>query len=1096
MDEGIDALCSVAKVSPSLLQRLGCKCWDVIHISLVAHLPRRRPRPRHEQQQHHHVLSSSSSKDDDDDDVNWSLLTSFIVQVIPDELCSSHQLCIHPVLLDFLHAAAAESSSALLSRGGGGGGNDTTTSITPITLPGSNNREEEHPNKDHDDDSQKSAPPIVVQLSSFTDGPSFHQHDDDDDYDENHGGDFTAEHHQHHPQYQWQVQKAATATAPAIRQLDNGSTLVVQGVYSDAPIIILVDQNNDDSSINAVNGNDGTFGFFFSGNDLAAALEDRLVQKGCIIVLPVVASCMEQQAHHKQQQQQEGHHGGYVIALIQDICLPPHPTTTTTDNSDDVSYTGDAYSDHHSCRQDNVVYRLGTRDCFQLSILASSLLRGTTSSTQRHATAAASLWTTGVLADESNDYYCNDDGDASDCPGYESLQQQLVQLLDPSVNSSSSSSSSFCRLTGVLLTGSVGVGKTRLAKCVARQLSSSSSSNRKKKVHWISLQDVLMQTTTTPASTTLKDLTLILLPPFTNILMIDDLHVLAATEDGGETEQDISSFPDMDRQLLQSALLQVIDASVEQGIPCLGIASTEWKLLPTILVKFGRFEKQLEMSSPTQHQREMILQKQLGDIRMMPTSTTSLTPPVDEYNNIKNKAKHWASIWAPLTAGCVAADLCRLCHNAQMRSWARQQQVNGDYDDDDVAVSNLGSSIRSEAPLSFSLPPPPLLLWEDLRDAAQELVPFQLATLDVIKPAPVYDKSGSILMDRSSSSSTTRKDVDDWLAIHEQSWYRLAGYAAVKKRVYRTIVAPWRRFLKHEHQKRSYNNDDDNGGNVDHNDYDGDEQNHKLLLIPPPTGVIFHGASGSGKTVAATCLGASLEWSMIHVNVATDILDQWLGGSEAALRSLFARARAAAPCILFLDEMDAIACNRNNSDNGDSTNVMSRLLSTLLNEMDGIGGSSSLPSKVLVVACTNQPLDSIDAALLRPGRLDHHVELKTPVTLDDAVTILQLYLTRKNIKSIDQRKHENAHEQTAPAAAAAACTHSLLHDEVDLQVIAGRALQGPKLSVVTGASLEGLARQAILSALQRSMADVSKGHDSDEVIQVTMQDFDEALSRV
>jgi SpoVK/Ycf46/Vps4 family AAA+-type ATPase len=165
--------------------------------------------------------------------------------------------------------------------------------------------------------------------------------------------------------------------------------------------------------------------------------------------------------------------------------------------------------------------------------------------------------------------------------------------------------------------------------------------------------------------------------------------------------------------------------------------------------------------------------------------------------------------------------------------------------------------------------------------------------------------------------------------------------------------------------------------------------------------------------------------------------------------------------------------------------------------MDGIGGSSSLPSKVLVVACTNQPLDSIDAALLRPGRLDHHVELKTPVTLDDAVTILQLYLTRKNIKSIDQRKHENAHEQTAPAAAAAAaCTHSLLHDEVDLQVIAGRALQGRKLSVVTGASLEGLARQAILSALQRSMADVSKGHDSDEVIQVTMQDFDEALSRV
>jgi SpoVK/Ycf46/Vps4 family AAA+-type ATPase len=114
----------------------------------------------------------------------------------------------------------------------------------------------------------------------------------------------------------------------------------------------------------------------------------------------------------------------------------------------------------------------------------------------------------------------------------------------------------------------------------------------------------------------------------------------------------------------------------------------------------------------------------------------------------------------------------------------------------------------------------------------------------------------------------------------------------------------------------------------------------------------------------------SLQLPMIQVRAA-DILDKWLGGSEALLRSLFSRARAASPCILFLDEIDAIANNREEDDTNDFT---SRILSTLLNEMDGVS-SAIQKSRVLVVACTNR-LGSLDSALLRPGRLQEHFYLQ------------------------------------------------------------------------------------------------------------------------
>jgi AAA family ATPase len=293
----------------------------------------------------------------------------------------------------------------------------------------------------------------------------------------------------------------------------------------------------------------------------------------------------------------------------------------------------------------------------------------------------------------------------------------------------------------------------------------------------------------------------------------------------------------------------------------------------------------------------------------------------------KKQCQKWSELLASITPGYVALDLRHLCADAYNRSLARTE------------YSNCPEKSTK-------------LTWEDLSEAARNSVPSQLAALDVKKPASFLELC----------------DVHDWHRVHELSWKSFAGYEIVKKRLYRTVVIPWHRLLRTE---------DSNS-------------DHKILSNTAPYGVLFHGPSGCGKTLAANCLGSSLGLPMIKVRAA-DVLDKWLGGSEAAIRSLFQRARAASPSILFFDEIDAIANNRANvEEGGDSENVMSRLLSTLLNEMDGV--SSGPKDKILIVACTNR-LSTLDSALLRPGRLDEHIHLQRP-SKDDALQVLKHFFSK------------------------------------------------------------------------------------------------------
>jgi transitional endoplasmic reticulum ATPase len=138
--------------------------------------------------------------------------------------------------------------------------------------------------------------------------------------------------------------------------------------------------------------------------------------------------------------------------------------------------------------------------------------------------------------------------------------------------------------------------------------------------------------------------------------------------------------------------------------------------------------------------------------------------------------------------------------------------------------------------------------------------------------------------------------------------------------------------------------------------------------VRPPRGVLLFGPPGTGKTLIARALATEAQAGFISVR-GPELLTEWQGASERALREIFARARAASPCIVFFDEIDAIAARRGSG--GGAT--QERMVAQLLTEMDGI----SQPGGLVVLGATNRA-DLIDPALLRPGRFDLLVEMPLP----------------------------------------------------------------------------------------------------------------------
>jgi SpoVK/Ycf46/Vps4 family AAA+-type ATPase len=176
-------------------------------------------------------------------------------------------------------------------------------------------------------------------------------------------------------------------------------------------------------------------------------------------------------------------------------------------------------------------------------------------------------------------------------------------------------------------------------------------------------------------------------------------------------------------------------------------------------------------------------------------------------------------------------------------------------------------------------------------------------------------------------------------------------------------------------------------------------------------GLLLYGPPGCGKTFLARAVAGEMGAAFISLSIV-DVLAMWVGSSERNLHDLFDAARAHAPCVLFLDEIDALGHKRSQL----SSSALRTLVNQLLTELDGVGGGNE---GVFVLAATNAPWD-IDAALRRPGRLDRTV-LVLPPDATARAAILEYHLRDRPVAGIDLRALAAATEHFSGADLAHVC---------------------------------------------------------------------------
>ena len=223
----------------------------------------------------------------------------------------------------------------------------------------------------------------------------------------------------------------------------------------------------------------------------------------------------------------------------------------------------------------------------------------------------------------------------------------------------------------------------------------------------------------------------------------------------------------------------------------------------------------------------------------------------------------------------------------------------------------------------------------------------------------------------------------------------------------------------------------------------------------PPKGILLYGPPGTGKTLMAKAAAHESEANFISIK-GPELLSKWVGESEKGVREVFRKARQAAPCIVFFDEIDAIAPNRGGM--GSDSHVTERVISQLLTELDGL----EVLSNVIIIAATNRP-DIIDAALLRPGRFDRLLYVAPP-DKESRIQIFKIHTSKKP-----------------------------LADDVKIETLAAHT-EG-----YTGADIAALASAAVMLALRghiEKYKDPKKAESAKTELKLHMKHFEEAMKKI
>ena len=219
--------------------------------------------------------------------------------------------------------------------------------------------------------------------------------------------------------------------------------------------------------------------------------------------------------------------------------------------------------------------------------------------------------------------------------------------------------------------------------------------------------------------------------------------------------------------------------------------------------------------------------------------------------------------------------------------------------------------------------------------------------------------------------------------------------------------------------------------------------------MAPSKGVLFYGPPGCGKTLLAKAIANECQANFISIK-GPELLTMWFGESESNVRDVFDKARAAAPCVLFFDELDSIAKARGGN-SGDGGGAADRVINQVLTEMDGMNAKKN----VFIIGATNRP-DIIDGAVLRPGRLDQLIYIPLP------------------------------DEESRTGILEANLKNTPLAEDVDLSFLA-RNTAG-----FSGADLTEICQRACKLAIRQNILESSRG-DADPCAQIANAHFEDAM---
>jgi ribosome biogenesis ATPase len=411
-----------------------------------------------------------------------------------------------------------------------------------------------------------------------------------------------------------------------------------------------------------------------------------------------------------------------------------------------------------------------------------------------------------------------------------------------------------------------------------------------------------------------------------SLIFIDEIDSITPKRETAQRE--------MERRIVAQLVTCLDDLSLERtnGRAVIVIGATNRPdSLDTSLRRTGRFDREICLGVPDVAARERILRVLAAKLRL------------DGEFDFALLARH--------TPGYVGADLSALANEAAViavnRIFRQLEQQLPSLSSSDACRDDDGNSNDEDS-------------GDDVKQK-QQVEDDQLQSRQVIasnvcaRRTPFSESELESLSISMADFRLALKKVqpsakrEGFATVPNVSWSDVGALASVRKTLYSLIVAPIKR-----------------------------PERFKAYGVSVPAGVLLYGPPGCGKTLLAKAIANEAAANFISVK-GPELLNKYVGDSERAVRRVFARARSSSPCIIFFDELDALAPKRSGGDSGGGggSQASERVVNQLLTELDGLDERRD----VFVIGATNRP-DIIDRAMLRPGRLDKLLYVPLPSAAD------------------------------------------------------------------------------------------------------------------